>query len=287
MAGWTLDDIAWDRIDRSRASPEIVSLVRAASMVESNAADYRDYLCNVFADDPRLCAAVAGWACEEQRHGAALARWATLVDSGFDFDTAFRAFLDGYRIPVTATESVRGSRCGELIARCMVETGTSSFYTALSRATDEPVLQDICRRIAADEFAHYAMFYRHMRRYLDAEKLGFLARLRVALVRIAESDDDELSYAYFAANGRGEAYDRRYHGGLYQRAALSYYTPGVMRKAIEMVFTAVGLNGGGLVGRTAAIAAGSILRWRQRWLARTVQARSESRSAPNSRTAAS
>lgn len=270
MAGWTLDDIEWDRIDRSRASPDIVALVKAASMVESNAADYRTYLCNIFVDDPRLCIAVDGWAVEEQRHGAALARWATEVDPDFDFDAAFGAFLEGYRIPVASTESVRGSRCGELIARCMVETGTSSFYTALARATDEPVLKDICRRIADDEFAHYEMFYRHMRRYLDAERLGFFARLKVALGRIAESEDDELAFAYYAANGQGEPYERRYHGGLYQRTAFSYYTPGVMRKVIEMVFTAIGLNGNGVFGKTAALAATSFLRWRQRWLARAV-----------------
>ena len=160
----------------------------------------------------------------------AMARWAMLVERGFDFDVAFRDFLDGYRIPVTAGESVRGSRCGELIARCMVETGTSSFYTALAHATDEPVLQDICRRIADDEFAHYEMFYRHMRRYLDVEQLGFLARFKVALSRIAETEDDELAYAYFAANGRGEPYNRRYHGGLYHRAALSHYTPASNRR---------------------------------------------------------
>ena len=270
MAGWTLDDITWDRIDRSRVTPEILSLVKAASMVESNAADYRDYLCNVFTDDARIRQAITGWANEEQRHGAALARWATLVDPDFDYDASFRAFLDGYRIPVDAADSVRGSRCGELIARCMVETGTSSFYSALANATDEPVLRDICQRIADDEFAHYEMFYRHLRRYLDAERLGFYARLRVALGRIAESDDDELAFAYYAANGHGEPYDRRYHGGLYHRTALAYYSPGVVRKVIEMVFTAIGLNGKGILGKIVAAVAISMIRWRREWLARAI-----------------
>ncbi|MEQ8266944.1 MAG: hypothetical protein RH982_07095 [Parvibaculum sp.] len=34
-------------------------------------------------------------------------------------------------IPLDAVQSVRGSRGGELIARCVVESGTSSCYTAI------------------------------------------------------------------------------------------------------------------------------------------------------------
>ena len=92
---------------------------------------------------------------------------------------------------------MRGSRTGELIARCVVETGTSSYYAALGEATDEPVLKEICRRIAGDELRHYKLFYGFMKRYLAREPLGILARLKVALGRVAETGDDELPYAYF------------------------------------------------------------------------------------------
>jgi enoyl-[acyl-carrier-protein] reductase (NADH) len=40
-------------------------------------------------------------------------------------------------LPLDVTDSVRGSRTSELIARCMVETGTSSYYTALAEAGRE------------------------------------------------------------------------------------------------------------------------------------------------------
>ena len=94
---------------------------------------------------------------------------------------------------------MRGSRAGELVARCIVETGTSSYYTALMEAADEPVLKEICRNIAADEHRHYKLFYDHLRRYLTAEKIGRWRRVAVAISRMRESEDDELSYAYFAA----------------------------------------------------------------------------------------
>ena len=92
-----------------------------------------------------------------------------------------------------------------MIARCIVETGTSSYYTALREAAAEPVLREICRHIAADELRHYRLFYKKLPAYLARERLGRWARLRIALGRIAESEDDELAYAYYAANGSGAA----------------------------------------------------------------------------------
>ncbi|MBM3485739.1 MAG: ferritin-like domain-containing protein [Alphaproteobacteria bacterium] len=241
MTGWTLDDIPWERFDRTRVDPDIVPLIKAACLVEYNADDYRRYLEDVFADDPKVRKAVEGWSREEVQHGLALGRWATLADPAFDFDRAFRAFTTRYKLPLGASESVRGSRTGEMIARCMVETGTSSYYTALADATREPVLKAICRNIAHDEIAHYWLFYNHMRRYLDSEHLGMWARVRVAFSRIAETEDDELASAYFAANGDGGQYDRAANFDAYRRVALRYYRPWHVERGAGMVFKAVGV----------------------------------------------
>ena len=53
---------------------------------------------------------------------------------------------------------MRGSRAGELLARCVVESGTCSYYAALRDATREPVLRQICHHIAQDEARHYRLF---------------------------------------------------------------------------------------------------------------------------------
>jgi rubrerythrin len=155
---WTLNDLPWDQLDRSKADAEILKIIKAAALVEYNGRDYATYLCNVFSDDPEFQQVAREWAVEEVQHGAALGRWAELVDPEFSLEAAFKRFTAGYKIKLEATESIRGSRSGELIARCMVETGTSSYYTALGDATEEPVLKAICRRIAADELRHYKTF---------------------------------------------------------------------------------------------------------------------------------
>src|ERR1700678_3295547 len=166
MKHWHIDQVAWARFDPAKVDPAVVPLVKAAAMVERNGTDYAIYLNRVFADDPDFRKAADNWAQEEVQHGDALGRWANLADPAWNYQAAFARYRAGYHLPLDAEASVRGSRTGELIARCMVETGTSSYYTALGDAAEEPVLREICRLIAADELRHYKLFYDHMRRYL-------------------------------------------------------------------------------------------------------------------------
>lgn len=243
MGNWTLESIAWDRFDASKVDPEIVRNIKAAAMVERNGGDYGIYLSRVFANDPAVLADVEAWVEEEVQHGLALGRWAQLADPAWDFDAAFERFRAGYRLPLDADASVRGSQAGEMMARCIVETGTSSYYSALKDAVDEPVLKQICARIAADEFRHYKLFYDHMRRCLQRDRLGKWGRLRVGWSRIAESEDDELAYAYFAANEpAGAPYDRKRYTEAYARRAYPLYRASHVQRAIAMVLKAIGLE---------------------------------------------
>src|ERR1700761_8941031 len=146
MAHWTLDDGPWQDFDPSKVDPETLQIVKAAGLVEYNGHEYVRYLCNVFADDAQFQEEARRWGIEEVQHGAVLGRWAQLADPSYDPDDAFKRFVEGYKLQVDVHASVRGSRSGELIARCIVETGTSSYYTALAEVTEEPVLKDICKK---------------------------------------------------------------------------------------------------------------------------------------------
>jgi hypothetical protein len=262
MGSWTLADIPWDRFDPQEVDPELLRIVKAASLVEQNGADYARYLCNVFADDPLFQEVAQRWGAEEIQHGQALGRWAALADPSFDHAAACARFSAGFHIDLDARRSVRGSRSGELIARCIVETGTSSYYTALGEASAEPVLKAICKRIAADELRHYKLFYTHMQRYLAAEGLGFWGRLRVALGRLRESEDDELAYAYHAANARDAPYDRGRAARAYARRSYAVYRWHHVERGIAMIFKAVGLKPHGRLNLLMARIAWRGMRWR-------------------------
>ena len=253
MKHWTLDDIEWDRFDPAKVDPDIVLLVKAAAMVERNGTDYAIYLGRVFVDDPDFRLASDNWAIEEVQHGDALGRWAMLADPGWSFEQAFARYRAGYKLPLDADASVRGSRTGELIARCMVETGTSSYYTALAEATDEPVLQHVCRLIAADEYRHFKLFYDHMKRYLAREKIGVLTRLRIAAGRITESEDDELAYAFHCGNEpESQAYQHERCIAAYMGRAMAFYRYRHIERAVGMILKSVGLPPRGRISAGAA-----------------------------------
>ena len=253
MKHWTLDDIEWDRFEPGKVDPDIILLVKAAAMVERNGTDYAIYLGRVFLDDPDFRMASDNWAIEEVQHGDALGRWAMLADPGWSFEQAFARYRAGYKLPLDADASIRGSRTGELIARCMVETGTSSYYTALAEATDEPVLQQVCRLIAADEYRHFKLFYDHMKRYLAREKISVLTRLRIAAGRITESEDDELAYAFHCGN-EPESLDYQHERCIaaYMGRAMGFYRYRHIERAVGMILKSVGLPPRGRVSAGAA-----------------------------------
>jgi len=272
MKHWTLDDVAWSDFDRRRVDPDIVPLVKAAAMVERNGMDYAVYLGRVFIDDPDFRRASDNWAVEEVQHGDALGHWATLADPSFDFPAAFERYRNGYKLPLDADRSVRGSRTGELIARCMVETGTSSYYTALGDATTEPVLKQVCRLIAADEYRHFKLFYDHMKRYLAREKLGMVSRLRIALGRIGETEDDELAYAYHCGNEpESLAYEHERCIAGYMSRAMGFYQWRHVERSTGMVLKAVGLPPRGRLSTAAARLAWQLLQRRRKGFAKTLE----------------
>jgi len=272
MKHWRIEEIAWDRFDPGKVDPELVPLVKAAAMVERNGTDYAVYLNRVFADDPDFRQAADNWAEEEVQHGDALGRWAMLAAPGWDYAAAFARYRAGYKLPLEATASVRGSRTGELIARCMVETGTSSYYSALAEATQEPVLRQICKNIAADEFRHYKLFYDHMRRYLKREHIGLARRLRIALGRIGESEDDELAFAWHCGNqAEGQRFVRADCTAAYMGRAILFYRFRHVERGVGMVLKAVGVKPRGRIGDMAAKFTWRLLQWRQRRYARQLR----------------
>ncbi len=264
MKHWRIEQVAWDRFDPSRLDPAVVPLVKAAAMVERNGDDYALYLKSVFHDDPDFQQAAENWAVEEIQHGDALGKWAMLADPSWDFQAAFARYRESFKIDTKADASIRGSRTGELIARCMVETGTSSYYTALGEATEEPVLKEICRQIAADEYRHFKLFYDHMKRYLARENLTFVQRLKVAAGRIGESEDDELAYAYHCGNEPpGTPYDHDRCIAAYMGRAMDYYRFRHVERGMGMIFKSIGLEPRGRLSDLAAKGAWRLLQWRR------------------------
>lgn len=168
---WSLDDIPWHAIRRDAVarSKAFFYLVASASLMESATHLYTENLVDFFVGDTEVTSWLEQyWLPEELQHGRALRRYVEMAWPEFDWEPAFGRFVEEFR--PFCDESLEAVRSLEMASRCVVETGTASYYTTLSRASPEPVLKLLARRIAEDEVRHYKHFYRFFRRYRDTER---------------------------------------------------------------------------------------------------------------------
>jgi hypothetical protein len=264
--GWTMDDVHWSLFDPSKVDPKLLAAIKAAALVEYNAPDYVTYLKRVFnGAGPETLASIEQWGREEAQHGRALGRWAEMADPNFKLEDALARFRKGYtpsHFAASEEGSVRGSRRGEMIARCVVESGTSSYYSAIRDASDELVLKEISGRIAADEYRHYKLFYDTLHAQPEPD-LSLWQKLWIAVGRVRESDDDELAYSFYCANVLPEEeavkpYDRKTYSRLAGHASMAVYHRHHIQKLVQMVTKVVGADPHGWMANMA----GALL-WRR------------------------
>jgi len=267
-AGWSPDDVAWEQFDAAKAEPWLIEAVKAAALIEYNAPDYVGYLKRVF-PDPDFHPVIEQWGAEERQHGKVLGRWAEMADPSYHLEEAFARFRAGYHpehFDGDDAASVRGSRRGEMLARCVVESGTSSYYTAIKEATCEPVMQEIAGRIAADEYRHYKLFFETQKIQPEPE-LPFWKRLMVAVGRVAESDDDESAYAWYCANVPADRtaeipYDRKVYASKVFSTLTRVYTRRHVQKLTAMILKAAGFDPQGWMAKLATSAVWQMLKLR-------------------------
>ena len=267
MTRWNLDSIPWDRFDPTRVDPQLLALARGACLVEFNADAYTDYLCRVFDDDAGLQAQFRAWGEEEKQHGLALRKWVQLADPTFDFERSLALFRSAYQqVPDEGGDSVRGSRARELAARCIVETGTSSYYSALRDASDEPVFKEICRLIALDEVRHFKMFREPLdKKYGPKEKLGRLPRFKVVAGRMLETSDDELCFAYRAGNYPDEPIEQarsKEYSDEFMKKISQLYRPEHYQMILGLATKVVGIRISQRIRRLLAYIGYGLLRFR-------------------------
>lgn len=160
---WSLDDIVFSDIDVNavRSDEFLFVTLASASFVEILAQTYSTNLTQHFRGNPEITNWLeAHWRPEEVQHGKALKAYVMAVWPEFDWDGGHARFSDDYANCCTV-EKLEPQLALELIARCVVETGTSSFYRAIHDYVREPVLRDLINKIKMDEAAHYSFFRRH------------------------------------------------------------------------------------------------------------------------------
>jgi hypothetical protein len=214
---WRIEDIDLTRIDRQRAASneDLLLLLCAASFVESGSDLYTSNLTTYFKGDAEVSAWLnAQWEPEELQHGRALKAYIQYVWPEFDWDTAFHNFFDEYS-KTCSVEGFEKTHALEMVARCVVETGTATVYRAINEYSDEPVLKEITEHIRADEVRHYKHFLKYFKKYNSIEGNGRLAVLGTLMRRVMEikSEDSEIAFRHVFA----VRYPERMHDTAHNR----------------------------------------------------------------------
>jgi hypothetical protein len=195
---WTMDDIPYSEIDHNAVRDDtfLFHLVSAGSFIEITSELYTDNLVEYCAEDEEVVAWLRqGWQRDEVQHGTALRRYVETAWPDFDWERGYRSFFDEYS-QICTMEGLAPSRSLEMVARCVVETATSSFYRLLADVASEPVLRRLAALISADEVNHYKHFYRYFRRFAERERPGRVAILRILLARTGATDSEDAAIAF-------------------------------------------------------------------------------------------
>lgn len=243
---WTLADIEWHDIDCETARCNITTyyVVTAASFVETAADLYTANLVEHFTDPTARHWLRNYWQPEELQHGLALRTYVETVWPELDWPTHYHNFFAEYS-QLCTMEELEDSPALEMVARCVVEAGTSTFYAALQNSSDDPVLKKITGLISRDEVSHYNHFRRFFKAYQKQEHIGRIGVVRSLYRRLTEVENEDayigLKHAWLMRHP-DQAFNKAQFDNLLEdlRPMLSGHYP--YRMAIKMLLKPLSLN---------------------------------------------
>jgi len=205
-AHWQLADIPYAQIDHGAVAndEDMFYLLMSASFVETGSDTYATNLGAHYAQYTDIQHWLEErWEHEELQHGASLRRYVETVWPSFDWQKAYDSFFAEYSLLCTQEALLEDPRL-EMVARCVVETGTTAYYHTLRGLSQEPVLTELLGHIRNDEVGHFKHFLGYFKSLQAQEPVG---RLRIAkalysrLKELRESDSDVALRHVFANKG--------------------------------------------------------------------------------------
>ena len=142
---WTLSELGWDAIDKSKVTPELVEDIKVAAFGELTTFSATQSFMTLFHDDVDFSQWIAVWFYEETKHPLAFIKWlgrlGVATDEGLIHRGRQIAPMAGSKVEVLTSNI-----CSEIVAH--------TSYRLLERSVAEPVLAEILRNVARDEMRH-------------------------------------------------------------------------------------------------------------------------------------
>jgi len=190
---WNCQDLPYAKVDRAAMAEQQLSFyaVATASFVEIASDLYAQNLIEFFDGDDAVCRWLAAvWEPEEIQHGIALRQYTAAAWPDFNWHRSFERYRKEYATYCNA-QRLGPTRALEMARRCVVETGTFSYYTMLQRMAPCPVLAQLAGRIRADEAGHYRQFRHLFLRYSGRELPSRSATAKALILRAWEINGED------------------------------------------------------------------------------------------------
>jgi hypothetical protein len=213
---WRFESLPFEKVAPRVMANEhaLFYFIVTASFVEITTDIYTRNLIDYFAGDGEICEwLAAGWEPEEMQHGRALRRYIGAAWPNFDWDKTYSDFLAEYR-ECCQTEFLGPTRALEMARRCIVETGTCSYYTMIRNLSPCPVLAELANNVRTDEAGHYRHFHGYFKRYREAERpsRGAIANALWGRIREIDGEDGEIAFKHvWLANNPHRPFEHRYY----------------------------------------------------------------------------
>lgn len=194
-------DIDYNVIDTAKVKGNhfLFYLLTIASYIEITSETYANNLSEYYGDNPEALQWLNNtWEQEEVQHGKALKSYVEHVWPDYSWEKGYERFLELY-LPLCEVGSFQSTKASEMIARMIVETGTSTAYRSLEEYANnfgEPVLAELCHRIYKDEVNHYSYFNHFFEYYNKNEKLGRKDIFKVIASRLKDVSNEDVELAF-------------------------------------------------------------------------------------------
>ena len=202
MAHWDYrKDIDYGSIDIAKIKENrfLFHLLAIASFIEIASETYAKNLSAYYHENAEAVAWINGtWEKEELQHGEALKAYVSRVWPEFPWQKAYSRFLALY-LPLCNLGALQPTKGLEMVARMIVETGTSTMYRAFEeygKSLGEPVFAHLSHLIYKDEVNHYSHFNRYFNHYNRSENSGRKKILKVIVQRLKEAGNEDIEIAF-------------------------------------------------------------------------------------------
>ena len=196
-AHWRIEDIDFSAIDRSAIahSEDLFFLLMSASFIETGSDTYATNLAEHYAAWPEVASWLKDhWEAEELQHGQALRAYVEAVWPDFPWQQAYDSFFAEYSQLCTMEELYPDPRL-EMVARCVVETGTTAYYHTLRELSTEPVLSELLGNIRNDEVSHFKHFLKYFKEMQDQSPVGRTSIAKALYGRLKELRESDTEIA--------------------------------------------------------------------------------------------